>query len=82
MMMLSLIIQKILSIGLVILQHENMQPAKKNFWYYLVYVASAFIELLVIILTVKYLINPKEESENHIKRIILQDEEENKNRCL
>lgn len=76
--MLSLVIQNILSIALFILQHENMQPVKKDFWFYLVYGASALIVLLVIILTVKYLVNPKEESENHIKRIILQDEEENK----
>jgi len=42
-------------------------------------VASTLIVLVVIILTVKYLVNPKEESKNHIKRVILDDEGENKN---
>ena len=80
--MLSLVIQNILSIVLFILQHENMQPVKKDFWFYLVYVVSILIVLLAVILTIKYLLNPKEESENHIKRIILQDEEENKNKII
>lgn len=79
-MMLNLIFQNILFIVLVILQHENMQPVNKDFWFYLVYVVSILIVLLAVILTIKYLLNPKEESENHIKRIILQDEEENKNK--
>ena len=77
--MISLILQNILSIGLFILQHETMQPVEKDFWFYFVYVASTLIVLVVIILTVKYLVNPKEESKNHIKRIILDDEGENKN---
>ena len=77
--MISLILQNILSIGLFILQHETMQPVEKDFWFYFVYVASTLIVLAVIILTVKYLINPKEESKNHIKRIILEDEGENRN---
>ncbi len=77
--MISLILQNILSIGLFILQHETMQPVEKDFWFYFVYVASTLIVLVVIILTVKYLVNPKEESKNHIKRVILDDEGENKN---
>jgi len=55
-----------------------MQPVNKDFWFYLVYVVSIITVLLVLILTIKYLINPKEESENHIKRIILQDNDKNK----
>lgn len=77
--MISLILQNILSIGLFILQHQTMQPVEKDFWFYFVYVASTLIVLVVIILTVKYLVNPKEESKNHIKRVILEDEGENKN---
>lgn len=77
--MISLILQNILSIGLFILQHETMQPVEKDFWFYFVHVASTLIVLVVIILTVKYLVNPKEESKNHIKRVILDDEGENKN---
>lgn len=76
--MLSLIIQSILNIVLILLQHENMQPVNKDFWFFLVYVVSILIVLLVLILTIKYLINPKEESENHIKRIILQDNDDKK----
>lgn len=77
--MLSFVIQNILPITLSILQHQNLQPVKKDFWFYLVYIASVLILLLVIILTIKYFVNPKEESENHIKRIILRDNKEDKN---
>ncbi|MFA3781484.1 hypothetical protein ABRY23_00295 [Melioribacteraceae bacterium 4301-Me] len=77
--MISSILQNIYFIVMFILQHETMQPVKKDFWFYFVYVASTLIVLAVIILTIKYLINPKEESKNHIKRIILEDEGEKKN---
>lgn len=78
MKVITIIIQKIISLKLIILQHEIMQSAEKNFWFYFVYTASTLVVLVVIILTIKYLINPKEESKNHIKRKILEDEGENK----
>lgn len=62
----------------ILLQHQNMQPIDKDFWFYFIYALSILIVLFITILTIKYLINPKEKSENHIKRIILNDREENK----
>ena len=76
--MFILILQNIFALILILLQHESMQPVDKDFWFYFIYAVSILIVLLITILTIKYLINPKEKSENHIKRIILNDREENK----
>ncbi|HRN26422.1 MAG: hypothetical protein IT276_07725 [Ignavibacteriaceae bacterium] len=76
--MFILIFKNILASISILLQHQNMQPVDKNFWFYFIYAVSILIVLLITILTIKYLINPKERSENHIKRIILNDREENK----
>lgn len=80
--MLNLILNNITAFSIIILQHENVQPVNKDFWFYFVYAASALIVLLVLILSIKYLVNPKEKSKNHIKRIILEDDEKNKNNDL
>lgn len=61
----------------LILQHQNMELVDKNIWFYLVYIISGLIVLLVLIFTIKYLINPGEKSEDHIKRIILLDQKKN-----
>ncbi|MCZ7616023.1 MAG: hypothetical protein M5T52_21345 [Ignavibacteriaceae bacterium] len=58
----------------LILQHQNMEVVDKNIWFYLVYIISGLIVLLVLIFTIKYLINLGEKSEDHIKRIILLDQ--------
>lgn len=76
--MLSMILQNIFALIFTLLQHEIMQPVDKDFWFYFIYAVSILIVLLVTIFTIKYLINPKEKSENHIKRIILNDGKENK----
>ncbi|HMN22971.1 MAG TPA: hypothetical protein PKE38_00660 [Ignavibacteriaceae bacterium] len=76
--MFILIFKNILASISILLQHQNMQSVDKNFWFYFIYAVSILIVLLITILTIKYLINPKERSENHIKRIILNDREENK----
>ena len=76
--MFILILQNIFALILILLQHENIQPVDKDFWFYFIYAVSILIVLLITVLTIKYLINPKEKSENHIKRIILNDREENK----
>lgn len=76
--MLILILQNIFSLIFILLQHQSMPPVEKDFWFYFIYAVSILIVLLVTIFTIKYLINPKEKSENHIKRIILNDGKENK----
>ena len=68
----------IMSTLFVLLQHQSMQNVNKNIWYYLVYIISILIVLIVLGMTIKYLIKPNEKSEDHIKRIILRDEGEEK----
>lgn len=58
----------------ILLQHEPVVTVNKDFWYYLLYILSIFIVFLVLGLTIKYLVQPREESKNHIKRRILEDE--------
>lgn len=67
-------IQNLTSTITSLLQHGTTSPADKDFWYYLIYILSFLIVLIVLSLTIKYLIHPKEESKNHIKRVILSDE--------
>lgn len=58
----------------ILLQHELVGTVDKDFWYYMLYILSIFIVFLVLGLTIKYLVQPSEESKNHIKRRILEDE--------
>jgi hypothetical protein len=58
----------------ILLQHEPAGTVDKDFWYYMLYILSIFIVFLVLGLTIKYLVQPREESKNHIKRRILEDE--------
>ncbi|MBK9097440.1 MAG: hypothetical protein IPM14_04795 [bacterium] len=58
----------------ILLQHELVGTVDKDFWYYMLYILSIFIVFLVLGLTIKYLVQPREESKNHIKRRILEDE--------
>ena len=58
----------------ILLQHESVGTVDKDFWYYMLYILSIFIVFLVLGLTIKYLVQPREESKNHIKRRILEDE--------
>ncbi len=58
----------------ILLQHQNMQNVEKDFWFYLVYAVSILVVIIVLILTIKYLIQPGEKSENHIKRKILRND--------
>ncbi len=76
--MLTVILQNIFAFVLLLLQHGEIQPVEKDIWYYMVYVVSILIVVLVTIYTIKYLINPKEKEEHHIKRIILNNGQENK----